>query len=117
MGLRCAEKSFIYDLEYEKVFQEAKNALSEGGFITVNTDEESGVIKAFAGASFSSYGEDVTITLSRTARGTNVNAHSRARAALFDWGKSGRNVNKFFAIMNERLSTSGRRVKSPSGVF
>ena len=117
MGLRSAEKSFAYELEYEKIFEEAKKALSDSGFIIVHTDEDSGVHKAYTGASFSSYGEDITITVSRTAGGTDVNAHSRARAVIFDWGKSGRNVNRFFAALNERVLSSRKKVKSPLGYF
>jgi hypothetical protein len=116
MGLRSAQKSVTYNLGHEKVFEEAKNALSDCGFAIIKPDEGSGVITALGGPSFSSYGEDITVTVSKTAGGTKVNAHSRARAALFDWGKSGRNVNTFFAALNERL-TVHKTVKSPLGYF
>ena len=85
------------------MFEEAKNALSDCEFIVSKIDETSGIIKAYSGASFRSYGEDITITVSKTAEGTKVKAYSKARAVLFDWGKSGENVNRFFAALHERL--------------
>lgn len=115
MGLRSAEKSLTYKLGYEKVFEEAKNALSDCEFIIQKTDEESGIIKAYVGASFRSYGENITITISETEKGTHVTAYSKARAVIFDWGKSGENVNNFFAALNERLHS--KKMKSSFGRF
>lgn len=115
MGLRSAEKSFTYKLGYEKVFKEAKDALSDCEFIVQNVDEESGIIKAYVGASFRSYGEDITITVSKTEKGTHVTAYSRAKAAIFDWGKSGENVNNFFAALDKWLCS--KKVKPSFGRF
>ncbi len=105
MGLRSAEKSLTYRSEYEKVFEEAKNALFDCEFIVQNVNEETGIIKAYVGASFRSYGENITITISETEKGTHVTAYSKARAVIFDLGKSTENVNRFFAALHERLSS------------
>jgi len=99
------------------VFEEAKNALSDCGFIIKKTDEPSGIIKAFAEVSIWSYGDVITISVSKSAEGTHVKAHSTAKAAIFDWGKSGRNVTDFFAILDERLANSNKRVKSSASYF
>lgn len=117
MGLRSAEKSFTYELGYQEVFEEAKNALSDCEFIIKKIDEPSGIIKAFAEVSIWSYGEVITITVSKSAEGTQVKAHSKAKAAIFDWGKSGRNVTNFFAILDKRLANSTKRAKSSAGYF
>lgn len=116
MGLRSAEKSLTYKSEYEKVFEAAKNALFDCEFIVQNVNEESGIIKAYVGASFRSYGENITITILKTEKGTHVTAYSKARAVIFDLGKSTENVNRFFAALNERLS-SHKKVKPSSGYF
>lgn len=115
MGLRSAKKSSTYKRGYEKVFEEAKNALSDCEFIISKVDETSGTIKAYSGASFRSYGENITITISKTAEGTKVEAYSKARAALFDWGKSGENVNRFLTVLHERLHS--KRVNPSCGRF
>ncbi len=115
MGLRSAEKDSTYKLGYKKVFKEAKDALSDCEFIVQSVDEESGIMKAYVGASFRSYGEDITITVSETEKGTHVTAYSKARAVIFDWGKSGDNVDRFFAALNERLRST--RMRPSSGYF
>lgn len=115
MGLRSAKKSLTYQQKYETVFNAAKKALSDCGFIVQNIDEESGIMKAYAGASFRSYGENITITVLKTEKGTHVTAYSKARAAICDWGKSTENVNKFFAALHEQLRS--KRVKSSFSQF
>lgn len=99
------------------MFEEAKNALSDCGFIIKKTDEPSGIIEAFAEVSIWSYGEIMTISVSKSAEGTCVKAHSKAKAAIFDWSKSGRNVTNFFAILDERLANTTKRVKSSASYF
>ena len=69
-------------------------------------------MKAYAGASFRSYGENITITVLKTEKGAHVTAYSKARAAIFDWGKSTENVNRFFAALHEQLH-SHKKVKPP----
>ena len=103
MGLRSAEKSPIYKLPYEKVFEEVKNALNDCKFKIKEIDEKSGRIKASSGASIWSWGERVEVLVSKTGGGTKVDVYSRAKAQLVDWGKSGRNVTNFLAALNKRL--------------
>jgi hypothetical protein len=116
MGLRSAEKTCTYTTEYGDIFEEAYNALSGCGFIVSRTDNPSGIIKAYAGASFRSYGEDITVSITKNANGITVTARSKSRAALFDWGKNKENVSNFFAALQDRLH-SRKRVKSPLGHF
>jgi len=115
MGLRSAKKSLYYQQRYEPVFEAAKKALSDGGFIVQSIDEKSGIMKAYTGVSFRSYGENIIITVLKTEKGIHVTAYSKARAAICDWGKSRENVNRFFAALHGQLHP--KRVKSSFSQF
>ena len=65
------------------------------------------------GASFKSYGEKVTVTLTPTAAGTDINIHSECGmpTQLMDGGKNRQNIERLFAYLE-----SGRQtVSAPQG--
>lgn len=107
-GLRSADESMVYRLPYDVVYNEVINALSDCKFKIKKEDKESGDIKASAGISFWSWGENLEFLVSKTGEGTQVNAYSGAKAQLYDWGKSRKNIHNFYAALNKRLKTSDK---------
>jgi hypothetical protein len=63
-------------------------------------------LSMFAGASFRSYREDITVSVAKNANGITVTAHSKSRAALFDWGKNRENVSNFFCSITRPVTLS-----------
>jgi len=104
MGLRTASNSFVYDASYENVFDAAKKALEDCNFKVKEANKKTGEITASAGISLVSWGENIDISISEIGKNkTRVGIYSGAKAQLVDWGKSEKNVHKFFAALDRRL--------------
>jgi len=103
-GIKNVEKTEVYNIEYKKVFEEAINALSECKFSVKESDNKTGIIKASTKMSVWSWGENIKILIEKTSVGTKVSVISEAKAQLFDWGKSKRNINNFFEVLNRKLN-------------
>jgi hypothetical protein len=103
MGIRSGERTVTYKVPYKKVFKEAKNVLFDCKFRIKDLDINSGKIKAVAGTTIVSWGENIEILISEVSEGTRVDVYSGTRAQLVGWGKPQKNVNNFFEALNKRL--------------
>lgn len=101
MGKKGLEQ---FNYPYEKVFGEAENALKDAGFKVKNADKGKGVIEAFAGMSWKSWGEKIIVTIRKSeGEGTEVEMESKEKAQLVDYGKGSENIRKFFEALKKRL--------------
>jgi len=105
LNIKNVGRTMIYEKEYKRVFEEAKNTLSDCNFSIKESNIDSGTIKANVKMSIWSWGENIEIFISKTSVGTKVTFSSSAKAQLFDWGKSKRNINNFFEKLSKRLET------------
>ena len=105
-GMKKAEKTEVYKIEYKRVFEEAMNSLSECNFSVKESDNKKGIIKESTKMSVWSWGESIIVLIEKTSVGTKVSVSSEAKAQLFDWGKSRRNINNFFENLNRKLNKS-----------
>jgi len=96
----------LYREPFEKVFEQAQNALRDVGFKIKNVNLDQGVIEVSTGVSWRSWGEKIVINIRKTQEGTSVEIESKLKAQLVDWGKSSENIVKFFAALNKRLLES-----------
>jgi hypothetical protein len=104
MGLRTASNNFVYDKPYAEVFEAAKKALEDCNFEVKEANEKTGEISASAGMTLLSWGENIDISISEIGKNqTRVGIYSGAKAQFIDWGKSEKNVHKFFAALDRRL--------------
>lgn len=103
------KRSQLYGFPYETVFQETQQALADAGFRINNVNPNhyvnphGGLIKASAGVSWRSSGENIIVSVLRTETGTQVEMESREKAQLYDWGKGNQNIDKFFSALDGRL--------------
>ena len=105
LNIKNVGRTMIYEKEYKRVFEEEKNTLSDCNFSIKESNIDSGTIKANVKMSIWSWGENIEILISKTSVGTKVTFSSSAKAQLFDWGKSKRNINNFFEKLSKRLET------------
>ncbi len=97
-----AEEWRLYSQHYDVVFAAAQVALTDCKFKTKSVDYQGGRINASAGMSMASYGESLIVTMGMDERGTRVTFSSSAYT--MDWGKSGKNVDRFFSALEDRLA-------------
>ena len=104
MGLRTASNNFVYEADYEKVFEAVKKALKDCKFSTKEINKKTGEIQASAGISLLSWGENINISISEINKNkTKVSVYSGAKAQLVDWGKSEKNIHLFFSALDRRI--------------
>lgn len=74
------------------------------GWKTVSQNPETGEIKAKAGATLRSWGEDVSICVSKEETGSTISVLSEASSQLFDWGKNAENERVFLEKLEKIVS-------------
>lgn len=84
-----------------KVYDATVKALQNCGFEV--TERSSDTIRASSGFSIRSWGEDIQVRLSSTAKGTEVKITSEPKAQLFDWGKSIEDISKILSELKKQL--------------
>ena len=92
-----------YRKPYDVVFSAALNAAKICNLTINSKGSKSGIIRASAGASILSWGEDINIVVSRNGKNTQVFVSSGAKAQLIDWGKSKKNIDDFFSALEDCL--------------
>jgi len=80
-----------YDATCSKVFGAVLQIIHELGWAIENEDIMTGNIVASTGFSLRSWGESITIQVSKVGSQTNVSVTSTPEAQLIDWGKSEEN--------------------------
>ena len=80
-----------YNVSYSKVFNSVLQIINELGLSKESINKDEGEIVAFTGSSLLSWGEKITIQLTKVKKQTRVSVSSEPKAQLFDWGKSEEN--------------------------
>ena len=91
-----------YKASFKEVYNASLQALKECGFEIRERREN--LIRATAGPSILSWGENIEVLLTSEPRGVKVKISSSPTAQLFDWGKSGDNVSQVFSKLELKLS-------------
>jgi hypothetical protein len=98
----ASEAAKEYQQSYEIVFGAAQQALADCGFQIKYSDFYRGWITASAMMGVVSAGEELEVYISRTETGVRVHMRSKA-AFLTDFGKSKKNVDRFFLALDDRI--------------
>ena len=114
MGSR--EARFI-PYPYERVFQEAQNALIECRFSISFADIHTGQIHCSVSSDVRAwFGESVDIYISNAPNGAYINIKSSAKGPMpTTFGKSEDNIDDFFLALNRRLQQPGPGAAPSSG--
>ena len=77
----------------EEAFELVKRNVSALRWTLVHEDIKTGVVRARTPATLRSWGEEVRFAITGKTEGSTVYVESNPAAQVFDWGKSGENVN------------------------
>lgn len=100
-------KPSIYKANYDEVYIKGVEAISNKGWTIEFTDRETGIINARTGVSLSTWGDVVSIRISRQANGeVQVNASSRTERQALDWGKNTRNIKEYLVELDKLMLMS-----------
>lgn len=86
----------------EQITEACLQALRECRFSVEDSSVAQGRIRARAGISVRSWGENITVTVG-TNGNTEIVSKCRMRTTTADWGKNRANVNKLFSVMRSAL--------------
>lgn len=93
-------ESGTYDASYSEVFEKISKTINELNFCEESADGEDGKIIVSTRFSVRSWGERITIQISKEDSKTRVTVCSVPKAQLFDWGKSRRNERRIIRKLN-----------------
>jgi len=93
-----------YGNPYDAIFEASLKSVKELGWKLTFSDSKVGDIKAQTGSTLWSWGEDISIKVSKEAAGSSVSVFSKASSQLFDWGKSEENEKLFHIKLKEIIS-------------
>jgi hypothetical protein len=94
----------FYEHTYDSVFSACKQALDKLDFTIDDSNKRTGTIRASTSVSLISWGEKVEITIKEISRyRTKLSVESKAKAQLFDWGKSETNELEFISKVSQLL--------------
>lgn len=99
-------ESGTYDESYPYIFDAVLQILSKLGLHKESVNKKDGKIVVSKGVSLRSWGERITIQVTKEDSKTKVTVSSVPEAQLFDWGKSRENERR---IMLELNTLSRRR--------
>lgn len=92
-----------YNRPYGEIFQACLRSIRQLGWERISSDESTGVIQARAGITLRSWGEDISIHLSRENTETIVSISSKPHSQVFDWGKSDENERILHQELKKQL--------------
>ena len=99
--IKVPTESRIFNCSRDKVYDASINALKNSGFKV--TEKSADTIKASSEISIRSWGEEIQVKISSTAKGTKVKVTSEPAAQLFDLGKSEENISRFLYELKKQL--------------
>ena len=85
----------VYAVSYDRAFQAAARAVALLSWKLTHSDKDAGIIQAQTPASIWAMGDAVSIHLTQTDAGVQVEVSSMSRQAI-DWGKGEPNVKAFY---------------------
>ena len=92
-----------YNASYSKAFNSVLQIIDELGLGKESINKDDGEIIAYTGFSLSSWGEKITIQLTKIKKQIRVSVSSEPKAQLFDWGKSEENEKMIIMELNKLL--------------
>ncbi len=91
----------IYDKDYSTVFIKAVDAASAMGWQVIFTDKSTGVISAKTPTNIWTWGDSVSIRVSRIEGGkVRVNVSSGTQSQVIDWGRNRRNTISYLGKLD-----------------
>ena len=94
------EFDFSRDIMFDKMIEVIKHA----GFKIIETDKETGDIFATSGMTFSSWGENIYVSMKEELGKTTVDFCSACFFQVYDWGKNERNYIKLLNEFEDSLT-------------
>lgn len=91
-----ASETRMYNGNYNIIFRRSLNIINNCGWNVVSYDENKGLIIAQTETNILSWGEKVSIKISKKGNGAVVEVISEPVAQLIDWGKSKGNIQTFY---------------------
>lgn len=91
-----SSKTIIYAGDFKEIFKRCFESVKKCGWDVTSYDENEGIIFAETRGSFLSWGETVSIRVSKNEGKTTVKVMSEPFAQIIDWGKSDENIQKFY---------------------
>ncbi len=86
----------MYIGDYNEIFRRCLKAINKCGWNVVSYDENEGLIIGQTRSSILSWGEEVTIKITKKENGAMVEVVSEPIAQIIDWGKSEGNIGTFY---------------------
>jgi hypothetical protein len=94
-----------YSHPYDEVFEASLKSIKELGWNIVSHNKAAGEIKAKTGTTLKSWGEDISIHVSKeAATETTISVYSQASFQLFAWGKNEENERTFHKELEKLIS-------------
>lgn len=97
-----ASETRVCSGNYKEIFSRCLKAINKCGWNVTSYNESKGIITAKTGTTILSWGEEVSIKVSKEGNGTMIEVISEPTAQLIDWGKSEENIQRFLSWF-ERL--------------
>ena len=95
-----------YARSYDEIFADSLNAIKGLGWELISSDKSVGKINTRTGVSLKSWGEDVSILVTREPTGeSTISVSSQASSQIIDWGKSEENERVFHEKLKKTIST------------
>ena len=100
-------KSAQFPYPFDHVFDAVTVALQRVKWKVKSSDRTLGYFRAKVGVNFWTWGEDLSINLDRvSSNATLVRVQGKAPYQLFDWGRTGRDIDKFMMQLERVLRES-----------
>jgi hypothetical protein len=96
-------KTQEFDFPKDLLFEKFVEVLESTGFKITETNKETGDLFAISSVSFSSWGENIYITLEEQNDHTTMNFCSTTFFQIYSWGKNERNYERMFNQFEESL--------------
>lgn len=102
-GMLIQKKTYPHP--YDEVFEVSLKSIQELGWNLVSHNKAAGEIKAKTGTTLKSWGEDISIHVTReAATETTISVLSQASFQLFAWGKNEENERAFHMELEKLIS-------------
>ena len=93
-----------FDLPQDLLFEKFKEVINNAGFKIVNANKKTGDIFAISSITFTSWGENIYISMNEQNGVTTVDFCSACIFQVVSWGKNERNYNKIIQEFEDSLT-------------
>lgn len=103
MSKNTKTPAHVYSQNYDKVYEKSVNAALELGWQVIYSDKNTGVLSLKAPMNLATWGQDVTVKLTKKDSGVQVDMTSATQYQLFDWGRGSSDIKKFYQKLDDLL--------------